>query len=1045
MALILSDRVKETTTTTGTGTYTLGGAVVGFESFASIGNSNTTYYCCTDGTDFEVGIGTYTSSGTTLARTTILQSSNSDSAVNWSAGTKEIFCTLPAEKAVVEDASNNINGTFVGDITGNVTGNASGTAATVTGAAQTNITSVGTLTGLTTSGTINLSQTSGVAIKTTGNLSTADLTLLRASASTDGEFGFDIKYVGSRTGNDNSYSLFMHNQTGTDVEAMTVLQDGKVGINNTSPSAPLDVSGDAEITGTLTAGEVSATTLDIGGTNITATATEINKLDGVNTLVSSSGAINTDASAEIGRVHVGHVGWDDFAGFSHVDQNTQTTYSLLQASSGKTYLNSASGQTTALRINNSTVVDIASDGATVTGKLDAGILEGKGGVTYDPPGSSGTDTATDVAVAVHSGDRIVLGENGFIRTIVDATWGSALQIGQSGTGAFTGTEIYGGNDGVTLKHSTNTKLETTATGATVTGELKTTTLEIGGTDVTATATELNYVDVTTLGTVEASKAVTADSGADVTFPSGSQIITTSDGSNAVISVRGGGPNFIEFLDNTSTTDGVKLAYRTTPHDLRIERTVNSNIIAEFGGDDGHAALYHDNSIKLETTANGATVTGTLVADGVTLGDSEEVQFGAGTDLRIYHNGSHSFIREQGTGDLKIQSTNLSIELGNGTLLLDTNDSTNAVQLYDNGELRLRTTDTGIDVLCEDSDSGSDNTANIRIIAEGTNEILTLRSNDGVGSYIIRNGSSHGDHLFQSFDGSSTTNLFRLTTTGHTFEQDVTVNGDLTTDEVFVGDTTDHKIGKVNHTYGDGIGLTTDDGTVTIGQANSSYTHYFNSNNVPHWFNKQVIADGGFSVWGTNDNLTLKAGGVIFEGATADSHETTLNVVDPTADRAINLPDAAGTVALKSEYFQAYRSSDSAALTSSFVIIDFDTITLNSNGSVFSESGGEVTINKTGIFRFHTDVTVRTDSGSSRSDAEIEIQKKPSGGSYSSVTGTTAVTYNRTNNLGDQTSSIDFLISVTSGDTYKVMVKRQGGSGDLEVQGNGTRFNIQEVN
>ena len=191
---------------------------------------------------------------------------------------------------------------------------------------------------------------------------------------------------------------------------------------------------------------------------------------------------------------------------------------------------------------------------------------------------------------------------------------------------------------------------------------------------------------------------------------------------------------------------------------------------------GATELYHSGSKKFETTATGATVTGTLVADGVTLGDSEELQFGAGTDLRIYHNGSHSFIREQGTGDLKIQSTNLSIEQGDGTLLLDTNDSTNAVQLYDNGELRLRTSDTGIDVLCEDSDGSSDNTANIRIISEGLNEIVTFRSNDGVASYISRNGDNYGTHLFQGFGTvtPNTVNMLQLTSTGHTFYQDLTL-------------------------------------------------------------------------------------------------------------------------------------------------------------------------------------------------------------------------------------------------------------------------------
>ena len=106
MALVLNDRVKETTTTTGTGTINLGGAATGFETFvAGIGNSNTTYYCIAgQGTaEFEVGIGTVTdASPDTLSRTTILSSSNSDSAVNFSAGTKDVFCTLPASKTIRE-------------------------------------------------------------------------------------------------------------------------------------------------------------------------------------------------------------------------------------------------------------------------------------------------------------------------------------------------------------------------------------------------------------------------------------------------------------------------------------------------------------------------------------------------------------------------------------------------------------------------------------------------------------------------------------------------------------------------------------------------------------------------------------------------------------------------------------------------------------------------------------------------------------------------------------------------------------------------------
>ena len=103
MALVLADRVRDTTTTTSTGTITLSGtAPTGFQNFSVIGNGNTTYYTIAHQTanEWEVGIGTYTSSGTTLARTTILASSNSGSVVNLSAGTKDVFVTYPAERSV---------------------------------------------------------------------------------------------------------------------------------------------------------------------------------------------------------------------------------------------------------------------------------------------------------------------------------------------------------------------------------------------------------------------------------------------------------------------------------------------------------------------------------------------------------------------------------------------------------------------------------------------------------------------------------------------------------------------------------------------------------------------------------------------------------------------------------------------------------------------------------------------------------------------------------------------------------------------------------
>ena len=588
MAFAVADRVRETTTTTGTGTLNLGGAVSGFRTFVSgIGDGNVTYYAIVHRTaaEFEIGIGTVTDASTdTLSRTTVLSSSNSNSAVTFSAGTKDVFCTQPASKAVFED--NNADVTLPDDL---ILGSDS---AVLKFGADSDTTLTHTDgTGLTLNSTNKLTfgdaasfvqQSSNGVLRIDGeatidlNASTAvtvsndlkldsdsavlgfgadnDITLTHAAdtgLTLNGTFTATGFIIGSANINEAELETIDGVTAGTVAASKAVVVDSNkdigsfrnVTLTGELDAATLDISGDADIDGTL---ETDA--LSINGTAVTSTAAELNLVDGITAgTVSASLAVIADSNKDVsGFRNVTLTGELDAAtldisGDADIDGTTNLDNTDIDGTLVVDGSNISLDSTSTLNIDNSNT----SNGITI-GTATSGVPISIGHTTSEVTVNdnltvtgdltvSGTTTTVNSTTVNLNDHNLVLDSGNTTSAVVNGA-GITIEGGSGDDATFsyntTGPKfelkLGSSHEDLQVDQLIAASLDISGN-VDVDGTLETDALSINGTTVTSTAaelnildgvtstaSELNLVDGITAGTVSASLAVIVDSNKDIT-------------------------------------------------------------------------------------------------------------------------------------------------------------------------------------------------------------------------------------------------------------------------------------------------------------------------------------------------------------------------------------------------------------------------------------------------------------------------------------------------------------------------------------------------
>jgi hypothetical protein len=342
------------------------------------------------------------------------------------------------------------------------------------------------------------------------------------------------------------------------------------------------------------------------------------------------------------------------------------------------------------------------------------------------------------------------------------------------------------------------------------------------------------------------------------FGTGSDLEIYHDGSGSIIHDNGTGA----------------LLVRT--NNFKVNNAGNSEKILH-GVENGAVELYHDNSKKLETTSSGATVTGTLVADGLTMGDSESITLGDGSDFTILHSGSASIIRETGAAELFLQDNqSIKITKVNATETMAVFVPDGAVELYHDDSKKLETTSDGASITGDLTLTSTD---------AGATENPTLD--------LYRNSASPADSDV----------LGHIDFSGENSAGEKIVYAQINADAADVTDGTED--GRMDISVMSG--------------GSESQRLIFQGNGVTRFVNNDVEIGIG---------LSLR-----FEGATDDTNETTLTVTDPTSDNTITLPDATGTVALQEQAYQAINAQTGTTYTT--VLADGGKLVTLSNGSAIT--------------------------------------------------------------------------------------------------------------